>query len=190
MTNCGHLPVSIDSDGAAYQYASLMANPYLPDGDRDVQRRVSKMTAAKKRAFCEAIANGASPTRSAKALGVARSTIYYQRSIDSVFAAAWEEAQEQDADRYEDALDDAAIRMKNIGGIIFGLKNKRPGKWQDRKDVKVEQRHDHRHRLELPGTSERELLEIVQAQLLDKQKLLPPPAQTSTTGSQKRGHAS
>lgn len=121
-----YLPVPVDSDGRAGRYASLIANPYLSDGDRNVQRRVSKMTPAKKRTFCEAIANGASPTRAARALGVARTTVYYQRSIDADFAAAWEEAQEQDADRYEDALDDAAIRMKNIGGIIFGLKNKRP----------------------------------------------------------------
>lgn len=112
----------------------LLNNPYVPDAPR---RRVAVMTAAKKRKFCEAIANGVSPTSAAKALGVARSTVYYQRTIDPQFAEAWAEAQERDADRYEDALDHLANKSRNVGAVIFGLKNKRPEKWKDRHDLEV-----------------------------------------------------
>ena len=54
----------------------------------------------------------------------------------------------------------------------------------------VEQHHERRHPLDLPAVAERELLKIVQTRLLEKQKLLPPPADNSTIGSQKRGYAS
>lgn len=123
------------------------------------------------------------------ALGVARSTAYYQRSIDPSFAAAWEEAQEQDADRYEDALDDAAIRMKNIGAIIFGLKNKRPGKWQDRHDVKMEKR-EAKVDVSLSPGSEQEWLALVKRRLESGNLLPPPPDVVNLEGSEKRGQAS
>ena len=54
----------------------------------------------------------------------------------------------------------------------------------------VEQQHEHRHSLDLPAVAERQLLKIVQTRSLKKQKLLPQPAENSTTGSQKRSHAS
>ena len=47
------------------------------------------MTAALTRKFCEALANGASPTKAAKAIEVARSTVYYQRGTDPEFKEAW-----------------------------------------------------------------------------------------------------
>ena len=74
--------------------------------------------------------------------------------------------------------------------VIFQLKNRRPGKWQDRKDIKVEQHHNHRHHLELPGSSSQELLVMVRERPESGVQLLPPPAHNSTSGSQKRGHAS
>ena len=98
-------------------------------------RRVRKLTQALKRKVCEAIATGASPTRAAEAVGVSRSALYYQRGVDPDFAAAWQEALEIQADMYEDALRQAAIEQKNIGGIIFGLKNLRADKWRDRHEV-------------------------------------------------------
>ena len=48
----------------AQQHARLLANPYVPDAPK---RRVAKMTPGLKRKFCEALANGASPTKAAKA---------------------------------------------------------------------------------------------------------------------------
>ena len=99
------------------------------------RRLVRKITPALKRKVCEAIANGASPTRAAKAIGVSRSALYYQRDVDPDFREAWAEALETQADMYEDALQDAAIEKHNIGGIIFGLKNLRSDKWKDRHEV-------------------------------------------------------
>ena len=54
--------------------------------------------AAGKQKFCEALANGASPTKAAKAIEVARSTVYYQRGIDPEFKEAWADALERAAD--------------------------------------------------------------------------------------------
>ena len=178
-----HEPLSEEAE----TQARLLYNQYNVDGPK---RRQRKATPAIKQKFCEALAGGASVTKVCAALEISTAAMYYQRSNDIEFREAWADALERAADRYEDRLHELTMESTHPAPVIFQLKNRRPGKWQDRKDVKVEQHHDHRHRLELPGTSERELLEIVQAQLLDKQKLLPPPAQTSTTGSQKRGHAS
>ena len=70
----------------AEQHAQLLENRYSVDGP---ERRVAKMTPALKQKFCEALANGASPTKAAEALDVARSTVYYQRGIDPEFREAW-----------------------------------------------------------------------------------------------------
>lgn len=76
------------------------------------RRLVRKITPALKRKVCEAIANGASPTRAAKAIGVSRSALYYQRDVDPDFREAWAEALETQADMYEDALRHAAIEQE------------------------------------------------------------------------------
>ena len=108
-----------------------------------------------------------------RALGLARSTVYYQRSIDPDFDAAWMEALEQDADRYEDALEQLATKTKNVGAVIFGLKNKRPGKWQDRHDVNVDKR-EVKYNVSLPALQEQELLAIIRSSLDSGTKLLGP----------------
>ncbi len=118
----------------------LATNPYLTGRPSRNGRAVCKLTPALKRKVIEAIAKGASPTKAAKAIGLARSTLYYQRGIDPDFAEAWGEAQQMAADSYEDALEKAALRQGNIGGIIFGLKNLRPDRWKDRHEVDVEKR--------------------------------------------------
>lgn len=125
----------------AQQHARLLANPYVADVPK---RRVAKMTPALKRKFCEALADGASPTKASSAIQIARSTAYYQRGIDSDFAEAWEEALERAADLHEDALHELSVKTKNVGAVIFQLKNRRPQKWQDRHDVNVE-KHEVRH---------------------------------------------
>ena len=96
------------------------------------------MTAALEQKFCEALANGASPTKAAKAIEVARSTVYYQRGIDPEFKEAWADALERAADRYEDRLDELAMESTHPAHVIFQLKNRRPQRWQDRHDVYVE----------------------------------------------------
>ena len=104
---------------------------------RTPARRVRNFTAGKKRAFVEFIAKGYSPTHAAKEIGLSRQAAYAQRNNDHEFAAAWSEAQEEQADLYEDALRRAALEQKNIGGIIFGLKNLRSDKWKDKHEVDV-----------------------------------------------------
>ncbi|OGT25305.1 MAG: hypothetical protein A2Z17_04425 [Gammaproteobacteria bacterium RBG_16_66_13] len=137
------LPVPIEApDDEALRLGRLQENPYLPD---EPKRRVAKMTPALKKKFCEAIATGATPTAAATALGLARSTVYYQLRIDADFAEAWREAQEQAADRYEEALDHLATKTRNVGAVIFGLKNLRPAKWRDRHEVEVERKSEHLH---------------------------------------------
>ena len=105
-----------------------------------MRRRVRKFTPGRKRAFVELLAAGHSPTGAAKAVGLSRQAAYSQRAADPGFAEAWSEALERQADLYEDALRRAAIDQKNIGGIIFGLKNLRPDRWKDRHETVVESR--------------------------------------------------
>ena len=112
--------------------------------ERAITRRTGKWTPALKRRFCEAIAAGASPTKAAGALDLSRQSAYYQRGIDAEFAAAWEEALEQAADLYEDALDKLALKSGNVGAVIFQLKNRRPDRWRDRHEMNV-----NRHSLNL-----------------------------------------
>ena len=104
------------------------------------RRRVRKFTAGRKRAFVELLAAGHRPAGAAKAVGLSRQAAYSQRAADPGFAEAWSEALERQADLYEDALRRAAIDQKNIGGIIFGLKNLRPDRWKDRHETVVESR--------------------------------------------------
>ena len=68
---------------------------------------------------------------------MSRQAAYAQRNNDPEFAAAWSEAQQEQADLYEDALRRSALEQKNIGGIIFGLKNLRSDKWKDKHEVDV-----------------------------------------------------
>ena len=184
MNDSRRLPILSSRDAAAAQFASLLNNPYLPDGQRDVRRRVSKMTPAKKRAFCKAIANGASPTKAARALGVARSTVYYQRSIDPDFDTAWVEALEQAADLHEDALHELSVKTRNVGAVIFQLKNRRPDKWKDRHEV--EQHQETRYVHDLHPDAERAILE----RMLELQQSRPALQEASPHGPEKRGHAS
>ena len=54
-------------------HARLLTNPYNPDGKRRIE---AKMTTAKKQRFCDAIANGVTPTNAAKALGVSERLLW------------------------------------------------------------------------------------------------------------------
>ena len=121
----------------AARLARLEGNPYL-QGTDGVRRRVSKMTPARKRKFCELIAKGQSPTTAAKALGVARTTPYNQKSIDPDFAEAWQGALEHQTDLVEEALFTNATQSRNVAAQIFTLKNRRPDDWRDKREVSVD----------------------------------------------------
>ena len=171
------VPVELSEEAA--EHLRLLSNPYVPGG----KRPISKMTPAKKRKFCEAIANGASPSRAAKALGVARSTVYYQAEVDPDFKAAWAEAQERDADRYEEALEHLATTTRNVGAVIFSLKNKRPDKWQDRQEVHTRSESVTVHvTAQLSEDTKAKIWEI--AHRASQQKALPSPDATPINAEQ------
>lgn len=158
----------------AEQHAQLLRNQYSVDTR---ERRVAKMTPALKQKFCEALANGASPTKAAKALEVARSTVYYQRGIDPEFKEAWADALERAADRYEDRLDELAMESTHPAHVIFQLKNRRPQRWQDRHDVKIEKR-EIKLNVSIPALPEQQLLALFKEKLESGGNLLPPPPGT------------
>ena len=162
-------PLSVE----ALQHARLLANPYVSDAPR---RRVAKMTPALKRKFCEALANGASPTKVAKAIGIARSTAYYQRGVDPEFWEAWDEALERAADLHEDALNELSVKTRNVGAVIFQLKNRRPEKWQDRHDVNVEKHEEHRYVHELDADAARAIAQNILAQVQQQEPPVSLPA--------------
>ena len=81
------------------------------------------------------MAQGASITKAAEALGCTRQSAHYQRQIDPEFAEAWAEALERQADLAEDTLAHLAHKTRNVGAVIFSLKNLRPWKWKDRHEV-------------------------------------------------------
>ena len=116
----------------------LAENPYVGGM---AKRRVRQWTAARKRKFCQLVAAGASITKAAEAVGCTRQSAHYQRQIDPNFAGAWGEALERQADLAEDALAELAHKTKNVGAVIFSLKNLRHAKWKDRHELDVE-RHN------------------------------------------------
>ena len=115
----------------------------------------SRKTGKTRQAFLEALAEGASVSKSATAAGVARSAVYRWRDDDAVFKAAWVEAYEIGAD----TLEDEAIRRGRDGvekplahhGELTGavvveysdrmlelmLKARRPSVYRERSSVEV-----------------------------------------------------
>ena len=158
------------------------------DNGRAPARRVRKFTAGKKRAFVEFIAKGHSPTHAAKEIGVSRQAAYAQRSNDPAFAAAWSEAQEEQADLYEDALRRAALDQKNIGGIIFGLKNLRSDKWKDKHEVDVN-RHSVNLNIQVTGAQAEGIMARLARRWAEGQGLIDPDGGTPSLPAGTRPHA-
>ena len=77
------------------------------------------------RRFLEALADGASVSAAARAIGYTRSRMYQLRSEHPGFSQAWAEAYEEGTDTYEDALN-SGKKAGNQAAIIFGLKCRRP----------------------------------------------------------------
>ena len=130
---------------AAEAAQAIVNNPYLsraPSGDGKV-RRVSKWTSPIKCRFIVAIAEGASTTKAANALGLARQGAYYQREIDPEFAVAWDEALELAADLFADLLHEAAISSRHPAFMIFLMKNRWPDRWRDQHEVKTTVQYQH-----------------------------------------------
>jgi transposase-like protein len=90
--------------------------------------RLTVRTPKKRRQFLSVLAGGYSVTRAAQAIGISRVTAYAWRREDPDFAAAWDEAWESGTDCFEDALREMAAE-KNIAAVIFGLKSRRPERY-------------------------------------------------------------
>ena len=121
------------------------------------------------------MAQGASITKAAEALGLTRQSAHYQRQIDPDFAEAWAEALERQADLAEDTLAELAHKTKNVGAVIFSLKNLRPWKWKDRHEV-VTESHSTSLNLTalLPPEAVQGLLKMGQDEQARAAKFLPP----------------
>lgn len=156
--------------------ASMLTNLYLSDGEIGKRRRVRKWTAPLKRRFSQAIAEGASTSKAAHALEMSRSGVYYQRSVDPDFAAAWDEALELAADLYEDRLHDLAVGDRNPASVIFQLKNRRPDRWRDRHEVDQRIEYHHTFSVEaLPPERQKALAEMTLVRLAAEKPRLPAP---------------
>lgn len=109
--------------------------------------------------FLEALAGGASITRSAQAAAVGRTTVYEWREADEAFAAAWDDALEAGSDLLEDEArrravegverpvvamgkiarndDGTVLKIREYSDTLLAmmLKAKKPKEYRDRLDV-------------------------------------------------------
>jgi len=129
--------------------------------------RVHRLTPKKAAAFLESLRAGLSVSHAARVSGFARTTFYEHRAADPAFAAAWDDACEEGADRLEDEAVRRAVegvrsertivaRGDVIGTdvtidysdtlLIFLLKGRRPDKYAERR--KVEDVTDYRRSAE------------------------------------------
>jgi hypothetical protein len=92
------------------------------------QGRVTLRTGKKRRQFLSVLATGYSVTRAAQAIGLSRNTMYEWRRDDPEFAREWDDAWESGTDCFEDQLREMAAE-KNIAAVIFGLKSRRPERY-------------------------------------------------------------
>ena len=160
----------------------LAENPYVGG---TAKRRVRQWTLARKRKFCKLVAQGASITKAAEALGLTRQSAHYQRQIDLDFAEAWAEALERQADLAEDTLAELANRTKNVGAVIFSLKNLRPGKWKDRHEVFTE---SHSTRINLTAQLPLEAVQALHALAQAEQDRALPPGEAPERGEGERSN--
>jgi hypothetical protein len=111
--------------------------------------RATRATAEKKEKFLELLGQTGNATAAAEAIGLNRCTPYKWREKDEAFAAAWDAASEEAADRLEKEAWRRAVEGtekpvyqggKLVGKVreysdtllIFLLKGNRPGKYADR----------------------------------------------------------
>ncbi len=108
----------------------------MSDGDT---KKLNRLTAQKDIAI-KALVGGLTFAEAAESAGVCRTTIFNWRQNDPDFAAKVHEAHEIGTDKLEDILEKCARKAETDPryqtSLIFGLKNRRPEKWQDRHDIK------------------------------------------------------
>jgi len=101
------------------------------------------MYRGKKRAALQALEGGLTLEEAANAAKTTRTSIFRWRQADPEYAAAVAEAMDKGAELAEDALIQCATRLvlQNPGyqtSMIFLLKNRRPDRWRDVQDRRIE----------------------------------------------------
>ena len=120
------------------------------------QRKRQYWTPKKRTAFCEALALGVTVGTAADAVGMSRSSAYWQRESDSDFAVAWREAYDASTEILEsEAFQRAVGRDEPVIGkdgsvhyvkkysdvlLIFLLKSRKPRVYRDQVDVTLTER--------------------------------------------------
>lgn len=92
------------------------------------------MDAERKAAYIDALKSGLRKGDAAKAIGVARGTVWKAAEEDEEFRARIEEAAEEAVEAVEDALYEAAL-SGNVVAIQVVLYNRAPGRWADRRQL-------------------------------------------------------
>lgn len=124
---------------------------------------MSKLTPIKRETFLAHLRHGWSVSASAGKIGVSRQAVYALRLDDKEFAAAWEDAYESGTDIYEDEAKRRSVegtkkpvfykgaivghvREKSDVLLIVALKARRPERYRERFDIKI---NDARKRAEI-----------------------------------------
>ena len=110
----------------------------------------------KKDRFLRALVATGTVTTAAEAAGVHRRTAYKWREADEEFAALWDEALEDAADK----LEAEAIRRAYKGSdtlLIFLLKGLKPERYKERASYEHTGKLDHTHRPDLSRLTDKEL---------------------------------
>jgi hypothetical protein len=103
-----------------------------------VVANLTELTAKKRAAFCERLANGFSVTEGAKAIGVERATVYLWRKKEPEFAAQWEAALDKGTEHLEDEAVKRATEGKSDTLLIFLLKARRPNVYREKYEHKFD----------------------------------------------------
>jgi transposase len=90
----------------------------------------TKRTPEMEQAFLDALCDGYSVNRAAKAAGIGRRTAYEWRDADPEFKQRWLEAVEAGTDTLEDEARDRAMDTSDTL-LIFTLKARRPEKYRE-----------------------------------------------------------
>lgn len=100
------------------------------------KRKPWKLTPERKGLYLDALRRGLRKGPAAESIGMTRDGIRKAASSDPEFAAAIEAAELDAVEAVEDALYDAAL-SGNIVAIQVVLYNRAPGRWADRRNLKM-----------------------------------------------------
>lgn len=122
-------PLFERADGATC--LSPGAAPPLDKGRREVS-----FTSERRERFLQALREGYSPTKAARAAGAGRRTVYDWRERDADFRRLWDEALDEGSDLFEDRMRELALEKGGFLATMATLRARRREKWGDHLDVR------------------------------------------------------